>query len=701
MSRYFALAVVMLAFALPLVAADDIVVADFEGESYGKWQSSGEAFGTKPAAGTLQMQLPVSGFRGAGLVNSYRGGDKTKGTLTSPPFLVQRRYLSFLVGGGGHQDRTCVNLLHDGKVVRTRTGAHHPTERREKLEPAMWDLKDLLGQSVSIQIVDKASGSWGHINVDHIVLTDKKPQLPVAQTKRLVLSKNYLLFPIHEEATTCAVDLMINGVEVREFDAQLAPTIDKIDFWAFLDLSPFQGRQARLELSSATEKTLALIRTADEIPATSHLYDEPLRPQFHFSQRVGWNNCPNGMVHYDGEWHLFFQHNPYGRGWGNMQWGHAVSTDLVHWEQLPVAIYNKSRGDWAFSGSAIVDVDNTAGWQTGDEKVIVACWTSTGRGECIAYSNDRGRTFTEYEGNPVVKHAGRDPKVFWYAAGRHWVMAVFQEQKGRGGTAFYVSKNLKHWEFSSHIGGNGACPEIYPLPVDGQQSNLRWVLSSGPRYMVGDFDGRSFKPAHQGTHRVHYGRCATPQTFNHAPDGRRIQIGWASIPMERMPFNQTFTFPHNLTLRTTDDGVRLFAQPVREIEQLYGRRYQIEAGRHALAENASEELVLGAETIDLHAVFEIGQAKKVGLNIGGNLVVYDVLKQQLQGARVRSQEGRIAIRVLVDRPMLEIIANRGSVSITAPRAKRGNVGKVIAFAEGGQAWLRELRAYELKSIWKR
>ena len=159
MSRYFALAVVMLAFALPLVAADDIVVADFEGESYGKWQSSGEAFGTKPAAGTLQMQLPVSGFRGAGLVNSYRGGDKTKGTLTSPPILVQRRYLSFLVGGGGHQDRTCVNLLHDGKVVRTRTGAHHPTERREKLEPAMWDLKDLLGQSVSIQIVDKASGS--------------------------------------------------------------------------------------------------------------------------------------------------------------------------------------------------------------------------------------------------------------------------------------------------------------------------------------------------------------------------------------------------------------------------------------------------------------------------------------------------------------------------------------------------------------
>jgi sucrose-6-phosphate hydrolase SacC (GH32 family) len=156
-----------------------------------------------------------------------------------------------------------------------------------------------------------------------------------------------------------------------------------------------------------------------------------------------------------------------------------------------------------------------------------------------------------------------------------------------------------------------------------------------------------------------------------------------------------------LTLRTTDDGVRLFAQPVREIEQLYGRQHQIEVGRHALAENASEELVLGAETIDLHAVFEIGQAKKIGLNIGGNLVVYDVLKQQLQGARVRPQKGQVVIRVLVDRPMLEIIANRGSVSITEPRAKRGNVGKVTAFAEGGQAWLRELRAYELKSIWKR
>ena len=148
---------------------------------------------------------------------------------------------------------------------------------------------------------------------------------------------------------------------------------------------------------------LRAVVSSDTIQGAEDLYREKHRPQFHFSSRRGWNNDSNGLVFYQGEYHLYYQHNPYGWNWGNMHWGHAVSTDLVHWQELPIALYPRQFGDWCFSGSAVVDADNTGGFKAGEQDVIVAAYTSTGRGECIAYSNDQGRTFTDYPGNPVVK----------------------------------------------------------------------------------------------------------------------------------------------------------------------------------------------------------------------------------------------------------------------------------------------------------
>src|SRR5262249_26639977 len=186
---------------------------------------------------------------------------------------------------------------------------------------------------------------------------------------------------------------------------------------------------------------LKKIEQSDEHKASEPLYTEKLRPQFHFSSRRGWLNDPNGLVYSRGEYHLYYQHNPFGWSEGNKYWGHAVSRDLVHWQELPIAISPKSYGDWVWSGSAVVDAANTAGWRKGEESVIVAAYTSTGRGECIAYSNDGGRTFADFEGNPVVTHTkgdGRDPRLLWYGARAdpsekrdgsgvpgHWVMAVY------------------------------------------------------------------------------------------------------------------------------------------------------------------------------------------------------------------------------------------------------------------------------------
>ncbi len=414
MSRLLVCCFVCLYVSSVATADPDILVADFEGANYGVWTVTGEAFGSGPAHGTLPGQMEVSGYLGKGLVNSFFHGDGTTGTLTSPPFTIERDFINFLIGGGMHPDETCINLLVDGKVVRTATGPNDRPGGTEQLDWSSWDVKPWKGRQGVIQIVDRQQGGWGHINIDQIVQSDHKQE--AAPASRVVpITKRYLHLPVKNGVKRVKMKVTAGEKTVDEFDIELAP--DTPDFWVFLDLKKYHGQQATVSVDRlpADSRGLASARMSDELPGADHIYHEKYRPQFHFSPIVGWNNDPNGLVYYRGEWHLYFQHNPYGWNWGNMHWGHAVSKDLVHWKQLPIAIYPHAYGDWVFSGGTVVDQDNTAGFKSGNEDVIVASYTSTGRGEAIAYSNDRGRTFTDYEGNPVVKHDGRDPKIIWYA----------------------------------------------------------------------------------------------------------------------------------------------------------------------------------------------------------------------------------------------------------------------------------------------
>jgi len=277
---------------------------------------------------------------------------------------------------------------------------------------------------------------------------------------------------------------------------------------------------------------------------------------------------------YEGEDQLFFQHNPYGWGWGNMHWGHAVSADLVHWCELPIAIYPHRFNDWVFSGSAVIDAQNTAGFQTSDSPTLVAAFTSTGRGEVITFSHDRGRTFTEFSGNPVVEHVGRDPKVIWHAPTNRWVMAVYHEESAERWIAFYSSADLKHWTYHSQIAGFFECPELFEISLNGVTP--KWVLyAADGAYRVGQFDGKTFTPETDKI-QFHYGDCFyASQTFNNIPesDGRRIQIAWGRVDTPGMPFNQCMLFPCELSLRTTPEGPRLFANPVREIQLLHDQRF--------------------------------------------------------------------------------------------------------------------------------
>jgi fructan beta-fructosidase len=695
--------ILVLAHGALLRAAEraDVLVADFEGKDYGDWKTTGEAFGPGPAQGTLPGQMPVTGYKGKGLVNSFYGGDKSTGTLTSPAFKVERKYLNFLIGGGKHPGETCINLVREGKVFRTATGPNDRPGGSEHLDWHTWDVSEFADKSVVIQIVDRHTGGWGHINIDHIVQSDKKLQAEPAH-REIAIDSRYLHLPIKTGAPKRRMRFVADGRTVREFEIELAEA--EPDFWAFSDVSGFQGRQLRIEVNAlpGDSRGLAAITQGNAIRGADTLYREKHRPQFHFTSRRGWLNDPNGLVHYKGEYHLFYQHNPYGWDWGNMHWGHAVSTDLVHWQELPIALYPRQFDDWCFSGSAVVDRKNTSGFKTGDEEVLVAAYTSTARGECIAFSNDRGRTWTDFKGNPVVRHMGRDPKVIWHEPSQHWIVAVFDEIGGKGYIAFYSSPDLKRWHFESRIEGFFECPELFELPVDGKERVRQWVLyAADGKYLLGRFDGKSFKPE-SGKHQLWYGNFYASQTFNDSPGGRRIQIGWGNgITFPGMPFNQQMTFPCQLTLRTTADGARLFAVPVKEIERIRGKR-------HAWSDRVlrpGENLLAGvtSELFEIRVELEPAGAEVFGFTVRGVPVVYDVKKREISCARrsapLSPVEGKVRLHLLVDRGSVEIFGNDGRVALSVGVVLGESAKAVEVFSRGGSPRLRTLEVFELKSAW--
>lgn len=695
--------------ALDLPAADDIVLADFEGRDYGEWKATGEAFGSGPAQGTLPGQMAVTGFHGKGLVNSYHQGDRTTGSLVSPEFKVERPFITFLVGGGGWSNRTCMNLLVEGKPVRTATGPNVNPGGSEALLPASWDVTEFTGKTARIEILDNERGGWGHINVDHIVQTDRKPpQLLANVTREITLEKRYLNLPIKNGAPKRRMSFLVDGQPPREFDIELADAAP--DWWAFMDIAPFTGKRATLKVDRLFDDSTALksIDQSDEIKGAESLYQERLRPQFHFTSRRGWNNDPNGLVFYQGEYHLFYQHNPYGWDWGNMHWGHAVSPDLVHWRELPIALYPDQHGTM-YSGSAVVDWKNTAGFQTGAEKPLVCIFTAAGKPftQGLAYSNDRGRTWSKYANNPVLPHIvaeNRDPKVIWHAPQKKWIMALYLDKND---FALFASQDLKRWEKLCDVAipGSSECPEFFEIALDGQPQNTRWVFYGGNGlYLIGQFDGKVFTPE-SGPHTLHHGNCwYASQTYNDLlpADGRRILIPWGQMATPGMPFNQMMGLPVELTLRTTETGPRLFANPVNELASLRLKTYPVQPQPLNVGENPLAGV--RGELLDLVAEVEPGAATELILNLRGVPVAYDTRKQELacgdKRAALPTLNGRIRLRLLVDRTSIDIFGNDGGLYMPMGVIVSQENRSLEIQAKGGSARIHSLEVHDLKSAWR-
>jgi sucrose-6-phosphate hydrolase SacC (GH32 family) len=442
------------------------------------------------------------------------------------------------------------------------------------------------------------------------------------------------------------------------------------------------------------------------------VYSEKYRPQFHFTPMKNWTNDPNGLVYYKGEYHLFFQHNPSGINWGNMTWGHAVSTDLVHWKQLAHAIEPDELGT-IYSGSAVVDWNNTSGFQSGNENVLVAFYTAAGKfasprkrfTQCIAYSNDRGKTWVKYKNNPVIKNIldeNRDPKVIWYESTKTWIMALYLD---RDMFVLMSSKDLKEWKKIQDIvlPDSSECPDFFPLAVDGDSNNVRWVFwGANGRYLLGSFDGQKFRPETEAMASV-VGQYYAAQTYSDIPssDGRRIQIAWmAKGKFPDMPFNQQMSFPCELKLRTLDEGIRLCLTPIKEIELLRNHSYDYSGTVVKPGDNILSEI--SGDLFEIQAAIEPVDNAVIGFMIRGVEMTYnsreEVLKCGNKDTKVGTVKGRIKLHILIDRTSIEVYANDGRASLfwCSPRFSNDSVE---FFTRGGSAKVHKMNVWRLNSIW--
>lgn len=592
--------------------ADDLMIGHFGGTNYGDWKTTGTAFNPGPAGAGLFAKLEIENAADHQVISSEIEGDGPTGTLTSPEFRIARKFISFRIGGGDYEHDTCLNLLIDGRVVKSATGW-----RSDRLVPSSWNVSRFLGQNARIQVMDSASGDWGHINVDHIVQTDKPERLPVE---------------------------------------------------------------------------------------TGPLYQESLRPQFHFTARQwtmdrlnpgpkeeGWLNDMNGLIYYDGEYHLFAQ-----RWW--KCWIHAVSRDLIHWTELEPAFWEEKADSGVQSGTCVVDYKDTSGLSPDKANPpMVAFWSrNDNRTQCICYSLDHGRTWKHYKKNPIMIYPERDPKVFWYAPGNHWVMLLY----GNSQYHIFTSTNLLNWKDARHpIQNCFECPDFFELPVDGNRDNMKWVLIQGNgQYSVGSFNGIEFK---EETPR--YSCDIGPnfyatQTFGNTDtgDGRKIQLAWMrGSTFPDMPFNQEATFPCRLTLHSTPDGLRLFRKPIREIALLHNG--QDTWTNQILRKDQILPLEPSGRLFQIQAQVNIPAGAGLTFDIRGIPVVLTDKTIQ-SGAGPATVMDRVkTVEILVDRTSIETFVNQGEISAT--RFVLPHENGISIKAEGDSVTIQSLIVYPLKSAW--
>lgn len=683
----------------------DITIGDLKKTPLPReWKVEGYAFGArKPGPWRQEAVRPSANQR------QYQSGK-----LTSGQFTIQRSYIVMELAGTYHPAKCCVALVVGGRDVRRVSPGEfqHPW--------ASMDVREFAGKKAHLEVRDSHFNGW--VVMGKILQTDvaknATPQTAIPSWKPAVfearIDKPFLLLPVGgDKAPLQTVTIEIDGKEVLAADIPLSMAAGGNILPAY-DLTAYQGKTLRVHYhQTAKSQAARLIRLADAIPKHD---PSDKSPAFHVHCRFGRLNDPNGLVYHDGVYHLFHQYFYGPRG---KHWAHYVSTDLVHWQERPIGLFPDETGSM-HSGSAAVDWHNSGGFQTGKEKVIVAAFTgSRGLGgkdkiqvQGIAYSTDGGRSFTKYKGNPVLgadrlkklsSDNSRDPKIFWYsptggmdpkAADGHWVMVLFEG----GSHTVLTSKNLKDWKEAGRVTGFHECPELFPLAVDGNAQDVRWVMyGANGMYHIGAFDGKTFKGETKAKIRFNYGGPHyAAQTFSNTAGRppRRIQMTWQ---------RSQISFPVELALRTTPMGLRLCALPVSQISKLYAKSTSFDARE---LKQGDADLLAGFRSglYDIELDAKLGDAKQLELTVRGKTIRYDVAGSQLRcgkyAVKLPAKTGRLKLRIIVDNCSIDICAGDAGLfympMFFGPLESR----KLSLRVTGGRVVFDRLRVHELKSIWK-
>lgn len=512
----------------------------------------------------------------------------------------------------------------------------------------------------------------------------------------------YLNVPVNPAAEEVHFCVYADGVNV---DEQKLPISSNPVMWAPLPLGGYSGREITVEISGEhvedKEDLLELMVFSDRPHDWQTVRKEPLRPLIHFTPKRGFMNDPNGLFYYDGVYHMFFQHNPYSITHGNTHWGHAVSSDLLHWEELEPAILPDHTDGLIFSGSAVVDYNNTSGLKEGEHPPILLFYTATGlrfrpkfhvdpetqqpilpegwvrpgTKQCISVSRDGGKTFEKYGGNPVVDEIcpmNRDPKLVWNRDTESWVMSLYLRDNDF--TLLY-SDDLLSWEQGQIITleASGECPDIFEMYVDDDRSNRKWVICVSPEnYIVGHFSGREFiaetdliKGPTQGDGEEQKAFLDSPayaaQTFFDTAGSRVLQMSWITTYFPGTTFFGCMSLPLELKLITTPDGLRMSKQPAEEVKGLRG---DSASTLSITADVATNELSsVSGEALELLVQADMREDGILALSVRGVLILYNHSTKTLYfptGKYVLPVSGKaLDLNIFVDAGSVELFACNG------------------------------------------
>lgn len=581
-----------------------------------------------------------------------------------------------------------------------------------------------------------AQGVENNVNVKHLA---NEQNIVVLDTV-----KKFLLLPVQENAPEGKVNIIVNNQFQLDQSINVRLARERVDYYVPLDLSAYAGKTISIDITGMPSSSLCWkeIKVSDTFDSSNR---EKFRPVYHHTPVYGWMNDPNGMFYKDGVYHLYFQYNPYGSMWGNMTWGHSTSTDLVHWTDEGTPIVADAWGT-IFSGSCVVDKDNTAGFGKG---AVIAFYTSAKpspwgdvQSQSMAYSLDNGKTFTKYEHNPILTSSERDfrdPKVFWYAPGKHWVMmlAVGQEIQ------IYSSPNLKDWKKESSFGtmqgahgGVWECPDLVEVPVEGTKEK-KWVLicninpggpfgGSATQYFVGRFDGKVFvNESPTLTKWMDWGKdnYATV-TWSNAPAGRCIALGWMSnwqyannVPTTQ--YRSTNTIARDLTLYKVDEELYLRSKPSAEIEKARGKKINLPAFKVSGIHEVESLLTDNNGAYELDMTIENAGSSKIAFSLVNGKgekvsMYYDVVRKQFVMDRSVSgvvdfsrdfpavtvapvdNTDTIHLRLFVDRSSIEAFGEDGKFVMTNLVFPAEPYNKLIFESEENGYTVKSLDVYRLQ-----